>query len=246
MSHHGFLERIGMQYHWHNHDYKSFDEFLMDLKQTKRKNIRQERKKVQAQNLKVKRLRGDEIKAHHWDAFYKFYRNTTDNKWGQAYLTHDFFHMLGSRMGRDVLLVIAEDNEELVAGALNLIGGDTLYGRNWGSAPNIFYSHLHFEMCYYQAMEAAIEWGLKKVEAGAQGEHKIQRGYLPTATYSAHYISDIEFRDAIADFLSRETMQMKSAMQILYQSSPFKAGSHQESDNNSLDRPLESQFMNSS
>ncbi|KAH9565984.1 hypothetical protein CY35_04G108000 [Sphagnum magellanicum] len=205
----GYLQRIGMQYHWKNCNYGSFDDFLMDLKQSKRKNIRQERKKVQAQNLQLKRLRGDDIKPWHWDAFYKFYRNTTDNKWGQAYLTREFFHLMGSRMGDRVLLVIAEENGKLVAGALNLIGGDTLFGRNWGCSNEAHYHALHFEACYYQAIEAAIEWGLKTVEAGAQGEHKIQRGYLPTATYSAHYIPDPDFQDAISSFLQRETIQVR-------------------------------------
>ncbi|BBN04168.1 uncharacterized protein MPTK1_3g02300 [Marchantia polymorpha subsp. ruderalis] len=220
----GYLQRIGMQYHWENRNYKSFDDFLMDLKQGKRKNIRQERKKIQVQNLKMKRLRGDDIKPYHWDAFYDFYRNTTDNKWGQAYLSREFFHMMGSRMGDKVLLVVAEDGGELVGGALNLIGGDTLYGRNWGCAPRVYYPSLHFEACYYQAIEAAIEWGLKRVEAGAQGEHKIQRGYIPKATYSCHYIADPDFRRAIESFLNQETLQMRLALELLEETSPFKEG----------------------
>lgn len=176
MKEKGFLQRIGMQYHWKNRNYKNFDEFLMDLKQSKRKNIRQERKKISAQNLTMKRLRGHEIKAKHWDIFYEFYRNTTDNKWGTPYLTRDFFHNMASKMGDQVLLVVAEEQGELVAGALNLIGGDTMYGRLWGCLPASYYPSLHFEACYYQAIEAAIEFNLDKVEAGAQGEHKIQRG----------------------------------------------------------------------
>ncbi|XP_002965170.2 uncharacterized protein LOC9659961 [Selaginella moellendorffii] len=223
MGKHNFLQRMGVQYHWFNAGYKSFDDFLATLRHTKRKRIRQERKKIQDQKLKLKRLRGDDIKAHHWDAFFNFYRNTTDNKWGQAYLTREFFHLLGSRLGDKVLLVTAEDGETLVAGALNLIGDDTLYGRNWGSLPNVFYPMLHFEACYYQAIEAAIEWKLEKVEAGAQGEHKLQRGYVPTATYSAHYIPDPDFRAAIADFLIRETAQVKLVIQVLDESSPYKA-----------------------
>ncbi|KAJ6928091.1 hypothetical protein NC651_011943 [Populus alba x Populus x berolinensis] len=168
----GFLQRIGMQYHWKNRNYKNFDEFLMDMKQSKRKNIRQERKKVSTQNLSMKRLRGYEIKARHWDTFYSFYRNTTDNKWGTPYLTRDFFHTMGSKMGDQVLLVVAEEGDELVAGALNIIGGDTLFGRLWGCHPKAYYPSLHFEACYYQAIEAAIELNLNTVEAGAQGEHK--------------------------------------------------------------------------
>ncbi|BBG96244.1 hypothetical protein Prudu_004994 [Prunus dulcis] len=210
----GFLQRIGMQYHWKNRNYKSFDEFLMDMKQSKRKNIRQERKKIVQQNLTMKRLRGDEIKARHWDSFYNFYRNTTDNKWGTPYLTRDFFHNMGSKMGDQVLLVVAEEGDELVAGALNLIGGDALFGRLWGCHPRAYYPSLHFEACYYQAIEAAIELNLNTVEAGAQGEHKIQRGYMPVRTYSCHYLMDEGFRKAIEGFLVRESTQFH--LEIVY------------------------------
>ncbi|PON65465.1 Peptidogalycan biosysnthesis/recognition [Trema orientale] len=175
----------------------------------------------------MKRLRGHEIKASHWDSFYKFYRNTTDNKWGSPYLTKDFFHIMASKMGDQVLLVIAEEGDELVAGALNLIGGDTLFGRLWGCRPQTYYPSLHFEACYYQAMEAAIELNLKTVEAGAQGEHKIQRGYLPVATYSCHYLMDEGFKRAIQDFLYRESAQVKLVMKLLHDSGPFKEGIHQ-------------------
>ncbi|XP_030499085.2 uncharacterized protein LOC115714500 [Cannabis sativa] len=227
LSEKGFLQRIGMQYHWKNLNYKSFDEFLMDMKQSKRKNIRQERKKILQQNLTMKKLRGHEIKARHWDSFYNFYRNTTDNKWGTPYLTRDFFHIMASKMGDQVLLVIAEEGEEMVAGALNLIGGDALYGRLWGCHPRKYYPSLHFEACYYQAIEAAIELNLKTVEAGAQGEHKIQRGYLPVTTYSSHYLMDEGFRTAIKDFLDRESAQVKLVMKLLHESGPFKEGIHQ-------------------
>lgn len=220
----GFLPRIGMQYHWTNRNYTNFDDFLMDLKHNKRKKIRQERKKVAAQNLIMKRLRGYEIKAKHWDSFYTFYRNTTDNKWGTPFLTREFFHEMGSKMGDQVLLIVAEDNEELVAGALNLIGGDTLFGRLWGCHPQTYYPFLHFEACYYQAIEAAIELNLKTVEAGAQGEHKIERGYLPVTTYSCHYLIDEDFRKAIEDFLVRESSQVKLVMKLLRDSGPFKEG----------------------
>ncbi|KAL3620789.1 hypothetical protein CASFOL_035701 [Castilleja foliolosa] len=218
----GFLQRIGMQYHWKNRNYRSFDEFLMDMKQSKRKNIRQERKKISLQNLTMRRLRGYEIKAKHWDTFYNFYRNTTDNKWGTAYLTRDFFHNMASKMGDNVLLVTAEEGDKTVAGALNLIGGDTLYGRLWGCLPEAYYPSLHFEACYYQAIEAAIELNLDKVEAGAQGEHKIQRGYMPVTTYSCHYILDEGFRRVISDFLVREKAQLEHVMKVLQDSGPFK------------------------
>ncbi|KAI4367056.1 hypothetical protein MLD38_022837 [Melastoma candidum] len=220
----GFLQRKGMQYHWKNRNYNSFDEFLMDMKQSKRKNIRQERKKISVQNLTMKRLRGTEIKAKHWDAFYNFYRNTTDNKWGTPYLTKEFFHIMGSKMGDNVLLVVAEEGDELVAGALNLIGGDTIYGRLWGCHPRAYYPSLHFEACYYQAIEAAIELGLKTVEAGAQGEHKIQRGYIPVTTYSCHYLVDEDFRKAIGEFVVREATQVELVMKVIRDSGPFKEG----------------------
>ncbi|KAM7474524.1 hypothetical protein LguiB_021767 [Lonicera macranthoides] len=222
----GFLQRTGMQYHWKNRNYKRFDEFVLDMKQNKRKNIRQDRKKIAAQNLTMKRLQGYEIKASHWDTFYQFYRNTTDNKWGTAYLTRDFFHNMGSKMGDRVLLVVAEEGDELVAGALNLIGGDTIFGRLWGCRPGAYYPCLHFEACYYQAIEAAIELNLNKVEAGAQGEHKVDRGYLPEMTYSCHYILDEGFRKVIQDFLVRETQQIKLVMKLMQDSSPFKEGIH--------------------
>lgn len=224
VSQFGFLQRIGMQYHWKNRDYKSFDDFLMDLKQSKRKTIRQERKKILASNLRMRRLRGYEIKAHHWDSFYRFYCNTTDNKWGRAYLTREFFHMIGSKLGDRVLLVVAEDGEKPVAGALNLIGGDCLFGRLWGCLSEAYYPNLHFEACYYQAIEAAIEWNLSTVEAGAQGEHKVQRGYMPVTTYSCHYIPDKSFKQAISDFLTRETPQVNLVTQLLADSGPFKDG----------------------
>ncbi|XP_024968593.1 uncharacterized protein LOC112508042 [Cynara cardunculus var. scolymus] len=220
----GFLQRTGMQYHWKNRNYKNFDEFLMDMKQSKRKNIRQERKKIPAQNLTMKRLRGYEIKAKHWDTFYQFYRNTTDNKWGTAYLTREFFHIMGSKMGDHIMLIVAQEGDELVAGALNLIGGDTIYGRLWGCLPRVYYPSLHFEACYYQAIEAAIELNLDKVEAGAQGEHKIQRGYLPVTTYSSHYLLDEGFSQVIGNFLSRETDQVKLVTELIKDSGPFKDG----------------------
>ncbi|CAH9139704.1 unnamed protein product [Cuscuta epithymum] len=217
-----FLQRIGIQYHWRNRNYKNFEDYLMDMKQSKRKNIRQERKKILAQNLTMKRLRGYEIKARHWDTFYQFYRNTTNNKWGNTYLTRDFFHTMGSNMGDQVLLIVAEEGEELVAGALNLIGGDTLYGRLWGCLPQAYFPNLHFEACYYQAIEAAIELKLQTVEAGAQGEHKIQRGYLPVTTYSSHYLLDEDFRDVIGEFLAREAAEVRLVIKLLLDSGPFK------------------------
>ncbi|KAI7755353.1 hypothetical protein M8C21_026120 [Ambrosia artemisiifolia] len=210
----GFLQRTGMQYHWKNRNYKDFDDFLMDMKQSKRKNIRQERKKIPAQNLKMKRLRGSEIKCV----------DVHMHRWGTPYLTREFFHIMGSKLGDKVMLIVAEEGDELVAGALNLIGGDTIYGRLWGCLPRVYYPSLHFEACYYQAIEAAIELNLGKVEAGAQGEHKIQRGYLPVTTYSCHYLLDEGFKQVIGNFLSRETDQVKLVTQLIAESGPFKDG----------------------
>ncbi|KAL3729167.1 hypothetical protein ACJRO7_026290, partial [Eucalyptus globulus] len=178
----GFLRRIGMQYHWTNRNYTCFDDFLMDMKQNKRKNMRQERKKISAQNLTMKRLRGNEIKAKHWDSFYTFYRNTTDNK-RRYYIWAPL-----------------------------------------GLSPKAYYPNLHFEACYYQAIEAAIELNLKTVEAGAQGEHKIQRGYMPVPTYSYHYLLDEEFNKAIEEFVVREATQVKLVMNLIHDSGPFKEG----------------------
>jgi len=224
MRERGFLARTGVQFHWENHDYKSFDDFLMELKQSKRKNIRQERKKVAAAGIVVKKLRGAEIERRHWDAFYGFYLDTTSRKWGQAYLTEEFFTLLGERMAEDVLLVVAEEAETgaVVAGALNLIGSAALYGRNWGCEKR--YKNLHFELCYYAAIEAAIEWGLPRVEAGAQGEHKIQRGYLPSKTYSSHFIRNPGFAGAVDEFLEKEREGIDNAIDKLMEQSPFKEG----------------------
>lgn len=221
----GYLQRSGIQYHWENRGYTTFEDFLADLKQSKRKNIRQERKSVANAGLKVKRLTGDDIKPAHWEAFYQGYINTTDRKWGQAYLTHDFFHCLGQAMSEKVLLVMAEDADtgKPMAGALNLIGSDALFGRNWGCMYGSAIKNLHFELCYYQAIEAAIERGLSRVEAGAQGEHKIQRGYLPSLTYSSHYIRDGRVSAAIEDYLRRENHQIMYQLDgLTMQASPYK------------------------
>ena len=168
----------------------------------------------------IRTLCGADIKAEHWDAFYRFYLTTADRKWGSPYLTRAFFHRLGESLAERVALVLAEDGGRLVAGALNLIGGDALYGRNWGCLGH--YKFLHFEACYYRAIDFAIEHGLSRVEAGAQGEHKIQRGYLPVETYSAHWIADPAFRDAVARFLDQERHQVQAEIQILGDYSPFR------------------------
>lgn len=198
----GWLTRIGEQYHWHNPGYGSFEDFLGGLSSRKRKTIRKERERANAQGLAIRTLRGGEIAARHWDAFYRFYLDTVDRKYAQAYLTREFFHRLGAALGDKVVLIVAEDGARMVAGALNLVGADALFGRNWGAEVDAPF--LHFEMCYYRALDFAIAHKLARVEAGAQGEHKISRGYLPVPTYSAHWIREAPLRTAVADFLARE------------------------------------------
>ncbi|RED49819.1 hypothetical protein DFP90_105191 [Aestuariispira insulae] len=216
----GFLRRTGMQFHWHNDGYESFDDFLDALASRKRKSIRKERDKVKAAGIEMKRLTGDELKPHHWDHFYQFYIDTYDRKWGAPYLTRAFFDILQARMADKTLLVMAYRDDHPIAGALNLIGSDTLYGRNWGCDGN--YKFLHFEACYYQAIDFAIERGLKRVEAGTQGQHKLQRGYLPTPTWSAHWCPDPSFTRAIERFLIQERREQDYLIKALSEQSPFK------------------------
>jgi uncharacterized protein len=217
----GFLKRVGLQFHWHNDGYENFGDFLDALSSRKRKAIRKERKAAAEAGLTIRRLTGADIEPGHWDAFYEFYTDTSDRKWGSAYLTRSFFDLLGERMADRVLLVIAEMDGTPVAGALNLIGDDTLYGRNWGCIAD--FKFLHFELCYYQAIDFAIERGLKWVEAGAQGQHKIQRGYMPRYTRSCHLIPSRSFSDAVGDFLRRETEQMAYEKEALENQSPFRS-----------------------
>lgn len=216
----GFLIRHGRQFHWKNDGYESFDDFLANLSSRKRKNIRKERKKVEEAGIRIGMLTGDDIKPQHWDEFYRFYVNTYDRKWGYPYLTREFFAMIGDRMPEKVGLVRAEIDGLAIAGALNLVGSDALYGRNWGCAGQ--YKFLHFEACYYQAIDFAIARGLTTVEAGTQGPHKIQRGYLPQHTYSAHWIRDEGFRDAVADFLERERRAIAGEVADFGELSPFR------------------------
>ena len=221
----GFLPRLGQQYHWLNRGYRDFDDFLADLSSRKRKAIRKERERVAQSGLAIRTLTGDAIEPHHWDSFYRFYRNTGDRKWGHPYLTRDFFRLLGERMADRVVLVLGERDARPVAGALNLMGGDALYGRYWGAVED--HAFLHFECCYYRAIEFAIERRLARVEAGAQGEHKIQRGYLPHPTHSAHWIADERFRRVIAHFLESERAMVAEEMTDLAAMGPFRHGAHQ-------------------
>lgn len=221
----GYLMRQGQQFHWSNHGYRDFDDFLAALSSRKRKAIRKERRAVAGHGLDIGALTGAEITESHWDAFFRFYRATSDKKWGPSYLTRDFFSLLGERLGRRVVLVFVRDAlGEPVAAALNLVGGDALYGRNWGTlaGPASRYDFLHFEACYYQAIEYAIKRGLKRVEAGAQGPHKLQRGYLPCPTYSAHWIADPALRDAVARFLDGERPDVAFETRLLAAHSPFR------------------------
>ena len=216
----GFLLRTGFQFHWENRDYKTFDDFLAALASRKRKAIRKERQEANAHGLTIHCLTGDDIKPAHWDAFYDFYQDTTGRKWGHSYLTREFFDLLGARLADRVLLIIAEDDGAYVAGALNLIGTDTLYGRNWGCLGD--YRFLHFECCYYRAIDFAIANGFRWVEAGAQGPHKLQRGYLPKRTYSAHWIATEGFSDAVANYLDSERKSTDHEIAMLTEQSPFK------------------------
>jgi len=217
----GFLQRIGRQFHWENNGYADFEGFLAALTARKRKQIRRERRDALAGGIEIETLTGEAIEPRHWDAFFRFYRSTSDRKWGSAYLTRRFFDLLGARLPERVVLVMARKGGRYVAGALNLLGRDTLYGRNWGCLGD--FPFLHFEACYYRAIDFAIARGLRRVEAGAQGEHKIQRGYMPTPTYSAHWIRDPGFARAVADFLSRERHAIENEMEHLEaELSPFR------------------------
>jgi predicted N-acyltransferase len=217
----GWLRRLGTQFHWANPGYGCFDDFLGALASRKRKALRRERRDVRECGLVLRCLRGAEITPRHWDAFHRFYRSTTDRKWGRsAYLTRRFWPLLGERLGDAVVLMVAERDGEPVAGALNLVGRDAIYGRNWGAVVDVPF--LHFELCYYMAMDFAIAHGLARVEAGAQGEHKIQRGYLPVPTFSAHWIAHQGLSRAVAEFLERERPAMRREMEALATLSPFR------------------------
>ena len=216
----GWLQRIGMQFHWENHGYTDFEGFLGALSSRKRKVLRRERRDANACGLTFHALSGSDITEAHWDAFYRFYQSTVDRKWGSAYLTRRFFSMLGERLGHRVVLMYAENAGVPVAGALNLAGSEALYGRNWGCRGD--FPFLHFELCYYRAIDWAIEHGLQRVEAGAQGRHKIQRGYLPKPTYSAHWIAHAGLRRAVGNFLVEERAGIISDMAALAEESPFR------------------------
>ena len=218
----GFLQRTDQQFHWVNQGYRSFDDFLAALASRKRKTIKRERRDALADGITIERLKGPGITREALDAFYSFYTDTGSRKWGRPYLNRKFYSLIGESMAEHVLLVMARRSGRYIAGAINFIGSDTLYGRNWGCIED--HPFLHFEVCYHQAIEFAIEQGLARVEAGAQGEHKLARGYRPVTTYSAHYIADPRFRRAVDDYLAQEREQVAATHDALDEATPFKKG----------------------
>ncbi len=216
-----WLLRSDLQFHWLNRDYDTFDGFLDDLASRKRKNLRKERAAA-TEGLRIEKLSGDDIRTEHWDAFWVFYQDTGARKWGTPYLTREAFTLIGERMGDRLVLILAYDGDQAIAGALNFIGADALYGRYWGCTRDVRF--LHFELCYYQAIDLAIELGLSRVEAGAQGGHKLARGYEPVQTWSAHWIADPGFRAAVADFLERERHGVATDQMYLDARTPFRKG----------------------
>lgn len=218
----GWLIRHGVQYHWFNRGYSSFDDFLAALRHSRRKSIRKERRDA-GRGFDVIALRGDEIGPNDWDAMWGFYQDTGSRKWGRPYLTRRWFDLIGERMGDSVLLFLAFRDGLPIAGALNFVGKETLYGRYWGCIEEVPF--LHFELCYYRAIEWAIEQGLKSVQAGAQGEHKVSRGYEPVVTTSAHFIPNPSFREAVAEFLEAERTGVAAEIDWLRRDLPYRSSS---------------------
>jgi predicted N-acyltransferase len=216
----GFLQRTDQQFHWHNAGYATFEDFLSQLSSRKRKTIRRERKEALAPGIEVCRLTGSDLTEEVWDAFFDFYMDTGSRKWGRPYLTREFFSIIGQTMADRILLVMAKRAGRWIAGAINFIGAEALYGRNWGALEH--HPFLHFELCYYQAIDFAIAHRLSRVEAGAQGEHKLARGYLPQTTYSAHFIANPGLRRAVAEYLARERAYVEAAGEELAAAAPFR------------------------
>ena len=215
-----WLIRTDQQFHWFNNNYNDFNDFLSDLSSRKRKNIKKERDEANKNGLVIETLSHKEIQEFHWDEFYKFYIDTSMRKWGQPYLNRDFFSLIGQTLSENILLIMVKNNNKYIAGALNFIGGDTIYGRNWGCIED--HKNLHFEVCYYRAIEYAISKKYRKVEAGAQGAHKISRGYQPEKTFSAHWIKDIDFSEAISNYLKDERLYIQDNIEKLNEYIPFK------------------------
>jgi uncharacterized protein len=216
----GYLQRTDQQFHWENAGYASFEEFLGHLSSRKRKTIRRERKEALPPGIEVHPLTGSDLTEEVWDAFFAFYMETGSRKWGRPYLTRDFFSIVSAKMRDRILLLMAKRAGRWIAGAINFLGHDAIYGRNWGAIEH--HPFLHFELCYYQAIDYAIDHKLERVEAGAQGEHKLARGYLPKTTYSAHFIADPALRRAVAEYLSRERAYVQAASEELAAAAPFR------------------------
>ncbi|MEZ5716100.1 MAG: GNAT family N-acetyltransferase [Paracoccaceae bacterium] len=216
----GLLHRTTQQFHWDNAGYADFDAFLAQLSSRKRKNIRKERAQAQGFGGRILALSGDDIQPEHWDAFWRFYQDTGSRKWGSPYLTRAFFDIAQATLRDDILLVLAERDGAYIAGALNLIGRDTLFGRYWGCNRHV--PCLHFELCYYQAIDFAIAQGLSRVEAGAQGEHKLARGYMPNTCHALHWIADPGFADAVSRYLEAEREAVAEEIEILTAYGPFR------------------------
>ena len=216
----GLLKRVDTQFHWTNANYDSFEDFLQALSSKKRKNIRRERRGALENNIEIEWITGSDLTESHWDAFYQFYVDTGNRKWGTPYLTRAFFSMLSETMPDETLLIMCKREGKYIAGAINFIGSNTLFGRNWGCIED--HRFLHFETCYYQAIDFAIQHGIDRVEAGAQGGHKIARGYMPQQTYSAHWIRNSEFRDAIKNYLNSEESFVQQDIDWIEKHTPFR------------------------
>ena len=218
----GWLKRLDTQFHWHNQGFANFDEFLETLSSRKRKTIKRERRDALADGLTIKWLSGADLREEHWDAFYDFYEDTGARKWGRPYLNRAFFSRLNQSMADRIVLMLAYDGTTPIAGAINFVGKDRIFGRNWGCTRDVPF--LHFELCYYQAIDYAIQHKLTVVEAGAQGEHKLARGYAPATTYSVHWLAHPGLRDAVADYLERERRSVEHSQEVLEQYTPFRKG----------------------
>ncbi len=216
----GFLRRTDQQFHWEDEGYGDFDGFLDALASRKRKNLRKERARAVENDIDIEWVSGSDITEDHWDAFFTFYMDTGSRKWGRPYLTRTFFSMVGEVMPEDIVLILAKRHGRYIAGALNFKGSDTLFGRYWGCTEH--HDFLHFEVCYYQAIEYALAHGLKRVEAGAQGAHKLARGYVPNITYSAHFIPNESFRDAVARYLEAERAHVSEDAEFMRDHAPFR------------------------
>jgi predicted N-acyltransferase len=223
LSRHEHLTRVGCQYHWHNRGYGSFEDFLETLTSKRRKQIRRERREVEREDVEIETLAGEQITDVHWDAFYEFYCSTFHRRWGEPRFTRRFFRALGRTMPRDNVLVLARHCGEYVAGAFAMIGGETLYGRHWGC--NRHFRFLHFELCYYRTIDYCIRRGLRRLDAGAQGEHKLSRGFVPQRTWSAHWLRDPGFTRAVASFVKREQHMIDRYIKALETHSPYRQAS---------------------